>query len=194
MRGLSQRVAKHARLNWQNLAIPDVPSPPFLILFINSLCNMKCEHCFYWRQLNQPNDLTFEEMVSLSEDLGPIENLNLSGGEPFLRKEFAVICRQFIKKNGVKEIYVPTNGYFADRTIKAIRGVLEEPALALFGVELSLDGMPAFHDEFRKSRNSFRTRRWTPTMRSSSFKRKIRGFRSMRYRPQPSTTWVKSGN
>ena len=155
MRGLCQRVAKHARLNWQNLAIPDVPSPPFLILFINSLCNMKCEHCFYWRQLNQPNDLTFEEIVSLSEDLGPIENLNLSGGEPFLRKEFAAICRQFIRKNGVKEIYVPTNGYFADRTIKAIHGVLEEQGLALFGVELSLDGMPAFHDEFRKARNSF---------------------------------------
>jgi MoaA/NifB/PqqE/SkfB family radical SAM enzyme len=116
---------------------------------------MKCEHCFYWRQLNQPNDLTFEEIVSLSEDLGPIENLNLSGGEPFLRKEFAAICRQFIRKNGAKEIYVPTNGYFADRTTKAIRGVLEEPGLALFGVELSLDGMPAFHDEFRKSRNSF---------------------------------------
>ena len=73
-----------------------------------------------------------------------------------MRKEFAAICRQFIKKNGVKEIYVPTNGYFADRTIKAIRGVLEEPGLALFGVELSLDGMPAFHDEFRKTRNSFR--------------------------------------
>ena len=155
MRGVCQRLAKHARLNWQNLAIPDVPSPPFLILFINSLCNMKCEHCFYWRQLNQPNDLTFEEIVSLSEDLGPIENLNLSGGEPFLRKEFAAICRQFIRKNGVKEIYVPTNGYFADRTIKAIHGVLEELGLALFGVELSLDGMPAFHDEFRKARNSF---------------------------------------
>jgi sulfatase maturation enzyme AslB (radical SAM superfamily) len=156
MRGLSQRIAKHARLNWQNLAFPDVPSPPFLILFINSLCNMKCEHCFYWQQLNQRDDLTFEEIVSLSENLGPIENLNLSGGEPFLRKEFAEICRQFIKKNTVKEIYVPTNGYFADRTIKAIRGVLEEPGLALFAVELSLDGMPAFHDEFRKTRNSFR--------------------------------------
>ncbi len=156
MTNLAQRLTKHARLNWQSLARPDVPSPPFLILFINSLCNMKCEHCFYWQQLNQRDDLTFEEIVALSEDLGPIENLNLSGGEPFLRKEFAAICRQFIKQNGVKEIYVPTNGYFTDRTVKAIRGVLEEPALALFGVELSLDGMPAFHDEFRKTRNSFK--------------------------------------
>src|ERR1041385_4587106 len=151
-----KRIAKHLRINWMNLGIPDHASPPFLILFINSLCNMKCEHCFYWQQLNQPTDLTVAEIVSLSEQLGPLENLNLSGGEPFLRNEFATICRQFIRRNGVKEIYVPTNGYFTERTIQAIRGVLEERDLRLFGIELSLDGMPEFHDEFRKSRNSFR--------------------------------------
>ena len=106
---------------------------------------MKCEHCFYWQQLNQRDDLTFEEIVALSEELGTIENLNLSGGEPFLRKEFAAVCRQFIKQNGVKEIYVPTNGYFTERTVKGTRAVLEDPALGLFVVELSLDGMPAFH-------------------------------------------------
>lgn len=156
MTELFQRVAKHAKLNWQNLALPDVPSPPFLILFINSLCNMKCEHCFYWKQLNQRDDLTFEEIVALSEGLGTIENLNLSGGEPFLRKEFDAICRQFIKRNAVKEIYVPTNGWYTDKTIRMLRGVLEEPSLKLFGVELSLDGMPAFHDDFRKAPNSFR--------------------------------------
>ena len=156
MKELAQRVAKHARLNWQNLALPDVPSPPFLILFINSICNMKCEHCFYWKQLNQRDDLSFEEIVALSQELGPIENLNLSGGEPFLRKEFDAICRQFIKKNGVREIYVPTNGWYTDKTIRMIRGVLQEPGLKLFGVELSLDGMPAFHDEFRKAPTSFR--------------------------------------
>lgn len=156
MKAFAQRIAKHARINWQNLALPDVPSPPFLILFINSLCNMKCEHCFYWQQLNKRDDLTLDEIVALSEELGPIENLNLSGGEPFLRKEFAVICRQFIRQNGVKEIYVPTNGYYTARTIKQVRGVLEEGGLKLLGIELSLDGMPAFHDEFRKSPNSFR--------------------------------------
>jgi MoaA/NifB/PqqE/SkfB family radical SAM enzyme len=125
-------------------------------LFINSICNMKCEHCFYWRQLNSPDDLTFEELVSLSEELGPIENLNLSGGEPFLREDFGAICRQFIRQNGVKEIYVPTNGYFTDRTIKQIRETLKEASLRLFVVEQSLDGMAEFHDAFRVTKNSFK--------------------------------------
>ena len=121
IRSLGDRLAKHARLNWQNLAVPEVPSPPFLILFINSICNMKCEHCFYWQQLNQKSDLTFEEIVALSNELGPIENLNLSGGEPFLRKEFAAICRQFIQRNGVKEIYVAaTHGVFCGPALERL--------------------------------------------------------------------------
>ena len=150
------RAAKHARIQWQNLSIPDVPSPPFIILFINSICNMKCEHCFYWQNLNRPDDLTFEEIVDLSKQLGHIENLNLSGGEPFLRKEFGAICRQFIRHNGVKEIYVPSNGYFKDRTVKQIRETLEEPSLRLFAIEFSLDGMPEFHDRFRATKDSFK--------------------------------------
>lgn len=152
---LTNRIAKHARVNWKNLSVPVAPSPPFLILFINSICNMKCDHCFYWQQLNQKTDLTFEEIVKLSEDLGPIEHLNLSGGEPFLRKEFAAVCTQFIKQNGVKEIYTPTNAYFKDRTVAAVREVLQNKELEILGVEISLDGMPAFHDEFRKARFSF---------------------------------------
>jgi len=116
---------------------------------------MKCEHCFYWQNLNRRDDLTFDEMVNLSNQLGRIENLNLSGGEPFLRKEFGAICRQFIRKNKVKEIYVPSNGYFTDKTITQIRETLKEKSLRLFVIELSLDGMPEFHDKFRVTKNSF---------------------------------------
>ncbi len=151
---LMHRVARHVRLTSRSYV--RAPSPPFLILFINSICNMKCEHCFYWTSLNKKDDLTKDEIFTLSRSLGPIENLNLSGGEPFLRPEFGEICRQFIQYNGVKQIYVPTNGYFTERTIKQITETLKEPSLDLFVAELSLDGMPEFHDKFRVARNSFR--------------------------------------
>lgn len=148
-----QRLRRHARLSWQSRATP--PSPPFLILFINSICNQHCEHCFYWRSLNQRDDLSLDELVALSRSLGKIENLNLSGGEPFLRKEFAAICRQFVRHNGVKQIYVPTNGYFTDRTVAAVEETLREPGLQMFVAELSLDGLGEYHDKFRVSPGSF---------------------------------------
>ena len=150
---LLDRVGRHIRLS--RTKYDGVTTPPFLVLFINSICNMECEHCFYWTALNKRDDLSKGELVALSRDLGPIENLNLSGGEPFLRKEFAEICRQFITHNGVKQIYVPTNGYFTDRTVEQVKKTLEEPALQLLAIEISLDGMPEFHDRFRGARNSF---------------------------------------
>jgi MoaA/NifB/PqqE/SkfB family radical SAM enzyme len=148
------RVKRHVRLVKTNYE--ELPSPPFLILFINSLCNMKCEHCFYWRNLNGKDDMTKEEIFELSRSLGKIENLNLSGGEPFLRKEFAEICLQFIRHNGVRQIYVPTNGYYMERTVKALTQILEEKDFDLFVVEISLDGMPEFHDTFRVAKNAFK--------------------------------------
>jgi MoaA/NifB/PqqE/SkfB family radical SAM enzyme len=153
--GLGSRILRHLRLTQIARAPVDGGTPPFLVLFINSICNLTCDHCFYWRDLNQRNDLSFEEIKKLSENLGPIDNLNLSGGEPFIRKEFAGIVRTFIRNNGVKQVYVPTNGYFTDRTEKALRSVLEEKDLMLFACEISLDGMPEYHNKFRGNDKSF---------------------------------------
>lgn len=153
---LLERVGRHARISWKNLAIAGPPSPPFLILFMTSLCNLACEHCFYWRNLNRRDDLSKDEILALARDLGRIENLNLGGGEPFLRPEFAEICRFFIRNNGVRQIYCPTSGYFTDRTVDALTEILaNEPGLALFAVEISLDGMPEFHNRFRGNSRSF---------------------------------------
>lgn len=148
-----ERVARHARITQK--AYQELPSPPFLILFINSICNMKCEHCFYWESLNQRDDLTKAELFALSDSLGQIENLNLSGGEPFLRKEFAEICRHFIQRNKVRQIYVPTNGWYTDKTVNEVRETLKEKSLEIFAVELSLDGTQEFHDRFRVTPGAF---------------------------------------
>ena len=147
------RVLRHTRITWRNYR--NSPSPPFLILFINSICNQKCEHCFYWRNLNRRDDLSKEELFALSRSLGSIETLNLSGGEPFLRPEFGEICRQFIRHNKVRQIYVPTNGYFADRTVVQITETLKEKELDLFVAEISLDGLGEFHNRFRGSPGAF---------------------------------------
>ena len=147
------RIVRHARITRRNFE--NLPSPPFLILFINSICNQKCEHCFYWKNLNRRDDLTRDELFALSDSLGRIENLNLSGGEPFLRPEFGEICRKFIRQNKVRQIYVPTNGYFTERTVKQVTETMKEKDLDLFVAEISLDGLGEFHNKFRGSPGAF---------------------------------------
>ena len=70
---LVNRVRRHLRIIGDNYK--KVSTPPFLVLFINSICNMKCEHCFYWTSLNKKDDLSKEELFALSKSLGRIENL-----------------------------------------------------------------------------------------------------------------------
>jgi MoaA/NifB/PqqE/SkfB family radical SAM enzyme len=152
---LLNRINRHTKLSIKAAKHRQWQTPPFMIIFINSICNLTCEHCFYWKELNKRNDLTFDEFKKLSLDLGHFENLNLSGGEPFIRKEFAEICELFIKNNEVKNIYVPTNGYFTDRTEKALTNVLKNDSLELFVCEISLDGMPEYHNNFRGNARSF---------------------------------------
>lgn len=152
---LVSRLVRHLRLSYRARNQERPPTPPFLILFINSVCNMRCDHCFYWDSLNRKTDLTFEELSALSRSLGPLENLNLSGGEPFLRPEFAEICAEFIRNNRTRQIFCPTNGYFTEKTETQLRQVLRLADLDLFTAELSLDGMTGFHDRFRGKPGSF---------------------------------------
>ena len=152
---LVDRIGRHCRLSYRSMRPLQPQTPPFMVVFINSICNLTCEHCFYWRNLNQRDDLTFDEFEKLSGELGEFENLNLSGGEPFIRPEFAEICSLFVQNNGVKMIYVPTNGYFTDRTEKQLRKLLTHKTLQLFVLEFSLDGMPEYHNRFRGNAKSF---------------------------------------
>lgn len=150
---LVNRIVRHSQLTWK--AYRRQPTPPFLTLFINSICNQKCDHCFYWKSLNKNDDLTREEIFALSRSLDPIETLYLSGGEPFLHPAFGEICRQFIRRNKVRQIYVPTNASFADRVVRQIEETLEEKDLDLFCAEISLDGLSGFHDRFRGMKGAF---------------------------------------
>jgi len=171
---LLTRVERHAKLSYQALKHRERATPPFMIVFINSICNLTCEHCFYWRNLNQRDDLSFEEFEKLSLELGSFENLNLSGGEPFIRHEFAEICGLFIDNNAVKRIYVPTNGYFTERTEKALRQVFESTTLLSFACEISLDGMPEYHNRFRGNPKSFEKAMETYEMLAEMKKREPR--------------------
>ena len=154
--GSLRRARRHLRLSVIAQGLGPPRPPPFLTLFVNSICNLTCDHCFYWRNLNQRDDLTFAELEALSADLGRLENINLSGGEPFIRKDLAEVVTLFVKGNGARQIYVPSSGFFPERTDRVLRQVLADcPELELFAVELSLDGMPAYHDQIRGHAESF---------------------------------------
>src|ERR671932_1484495 len=89
-----------------------------VILFVTSRCNAFCKTCFYHEELNQPGDLTFEQIEKVSRTMPPITDLWLSGGEPMLRRDLTKIIDTFIKNNGVRRVIIPTNALVKSRTVE----------------------------------------------------------------------------
>ena len=92
-----------------------------LFLFVTSRCNARCRTCFYFEKLNRRDDLTFDEIARLSETAPPFRKLWISGGEPFLRDELADILAMFVRRNGVRNINLPTNGLLPDRIFRGAK-------------------------------------------------------------------------
>jgi Fe-coproporphyrin III synthase len=120
-----------------------------LIFFVTSHCNATCETCFYWDELNQKGDLSWDEILKLSETTPPITDLWFSGGEPTLRRELPEIIDLFVKNNGVHYINLPTNGLKPNRIYEVAEHCLSRNQNLELHVNISLDGLRESHDFMR---------------------------------------------
>lgn len=107
-------------------------------------CNSRCQMCFTWKF---PTKVEEEFKPSLLEKLPSLSFCNVTGGEPFLRDDIGEITHILLKK--AKRVVVSTNGWLTDRIVDLARA---EKGL---GVRISLDGLPATHDELSGTPHSF---------------------------------------
>ena len=131
--------------------------PLQLIAFITDRCNARCVHCFNWRAVDEGKHpgLTSEELQSLSEQLGPLLTVGISGGEPFLRDDVSSIYALFASQNELGEIDIPTNGLLPERVYSEVRRMLSQKNPTLIAITLSLDGLEDLHDRIRGVPGSF---------------------------------------
>lgn len=120
-----------------------------LILFVTSRCNAFCQTCFYHEELNQPGDMTFEQIEKLSQTMPPITDLWLSGGEPMLRRDLLKIIDTFITRNGVTRLIIPTNALVRARTCEVVEHALNQHIALDLYLNIALDGYGQTHDRIR---------------------------------------------
>jgi MoaA/NifB/PqqE/SkfB family radical SAM enzyme len=120
-----------------------------LIFFVTSHCNATCDTCFYWDELNQPGDLSWAEIVKLSESTPQITDMWFSGGEPTLRRELPQIIDLFVRNNGVRHINLPTNGLKPQRICEVVEHCLTVNRGLELHVNVALDGLQDSHDAMR---------------------------------------------
>ena len=127
------------------------PPGPVVIWNLIRRCNLTCMHCYsVSTDIDFPGELSTSEALRVLEDLkaARVPALILSGGEPLLRKDlFALASRA--RELGFYTA-LSTNGTLIDQPLA------ERVAAARFDyVGISLDGLSATHDRFRRKEGAF---------------------------------------
>lgn len=126
-------------------------SGPIVVWNCTRTCNLNCIHCYANSDgKTYPGELTTAEGKKLIDDLKAfhVPVLLFSGGEPMLRPDFFELVG-YAREKGLR-VTVSTNGTLID---EAVAKRLKEAGVGYVGI--SLDGIGANHDAFRKSNGAF---------------------------------------
>ncbi|NDD62553.1 MAG: radical SAM protein [Acidobacteria bacterium] len=137
-----------------------VTSPTILNILITSVCDMRCRHCFFTEELDDParkkQQMTTAQLTRVSETLGgrlPI--LIIAGGEPFTRKDLPEVVRAFYENNQLESVYLMSNGGIQQRIMPDVSRILEECPKLNVTVALGIDGLKEDHEKIRGKAGSW---------------------------------------
>ena len=128
-----------------------LPPGPVVIWNLIRRCNLTCKHCY---SISADKDFTGElstaEICEVMDDLRAfgVPVLILSGGEPLLRSDIFEVARR-AKAMGFY-VGLSTNGTLIDE-----HNIEDIAATGFDYVGISLDGMRATHDTFRRKEGAF---------------------------------------
>ena len=127
------------------------PPGPVLIWNLIRRCNLTCKHCYsISADKDFPGELSTEEVFGVMDDLKRfrVPVLILSGGEPLLRPDIYDVARH-AKAMGFY-VGLSTNGTLIDES-----NIGQIAAIGFDYVGVSLDGIAATHDKFRRMDGAF---------------------------------------
>lgn len=119
-------------------------APRQAIIAVTYRCNSRCRMCSIWRK--EPAD-EVEPSIYYHLPAG-LREINLTGGEPFLRQDLTTIAAVMLERAPAARILISTNGLLPDR-IEKLAPQLRRLSPRL-GVRVSIDGLrPEVNDGVR---------------------------------------------
>jgi MoaA/NifB/PqqE/SkfB family radical SAM enzyme len=130
--------------------------PHFVVYEPTLLCNLHCSFCYVADILN-PEDWSSKELTLDELDRifvrGAVKSVNITGGEPFVRKNLLDVFRH-LQQKGMHCDYVTTNGTkIGGDKAEALADLAASGFLR--HISVSIDGPREFHDEIRGQRGAF---------------------------------------
>ena len=154
--GSVRRLAIHALNPLRVRRAKAACAPRWITLFVTNRCNARCEHCFYWSELNSGSpELSVEDFGRLFRSIRrPVHTVRLSGGEPFLRADLEEIVLAADATRRIRKIAIPTHGMMPDLPDR-LQALLAAVRHVRVNVSISFDGLRERHDANRKIRGGF---------------------------------------
>lgn len=114
------------------------------VVAVTYRCNSRCIMCNIWQIKDFP-EIPAKDYLKLPRTL---RDINISGGEPFLRTDLVDIVKNIHKACPRAKINISTNGFLVE-TIKKVLPQLVRvcPKLA---ISVSVDGIGAMHEKVRR--------------------------------------------
>ena len=142
------------------------PANPITLTFsVTAACQSLCKTCQIGK-LYRDNpkrageDLTLEEIEMIFKSMGHIYFFNISGGEPFLRKDLPQIVGLACKYLRPGIVHIPTNALAPKRieelTIEILKVMKEYSKKVPLTIKPSIDGVGEKHDEIRGIKGNFK--------------------------------------
>ncbi|MFC1910726.1 radical SAM protein [Chloroflexota bacterium] len=127
-------------------AISDlITKKPRVISFeITNSCNANCQHCDRGGIIRESHNLQPKQYGDIARQLNPVA-VQISGGEPLLRKDVFEIVREIRKNGPLPLIILVTNGALLNR-----EKYLKFKEAGVNFISVSLDFPDKRHDEWRK--------------------------------------------
>ncbi|MCH9001137.1 MAG: radical SAM protein [Planctomycetes bacterium] len=124
--------------------------PGYLILYVNNVCNLRCDMCLAWDQMQKKtDDMSLDEFVKLSRSFRNLVQLTLTGGEPTLNRDLPRIVEAFYRNSNTAKCTLVTNGTYVDKTLEHVREILDRCPHVDLVVTVSLDGTKEIHERIR---------------------------------------------
>lgn len=139
-------------------AIAGKSQPGFLIFYATNRCNFRCNFCFYGEEIEKgqkADELSLEEIEKIAQTTGPLLQLSITGGEPFLRKNLAKIVHIFVRHTNPWFVTIPTNASMPDRMAEFLEEVLPAHPSIDFRIVFSIEGIGDEHDDIRSTPGSY---------------------------------------
>ena len=140
------------------------PRPINLTFSVTNMCQSRCKTCSIWRLYrDEParyrDELSLDEIEQIFQSMGETYFFNISGGEPFLRKDLPEIVSLACKHLKPAVIHTPTNALAPDLVERGVVGILDairqSGHIACFTIKPSFDGVGDTHDDIRGVRGNF---------------------------------------